>query len=520
MPDASADPFATPRVAVVGAGLTGLLAARRLQQAGVRTVVLEAADRVGGNIRTRLLDGANGHAIDVGAEAMHLAAPQVGALIDELGLRESMVTARRGTSWLATPRGLRPLPQGVGPAGPTRLRPVLSSGILGPVGLARAALEPVLAGRAIGPVGGPRIGADEDIAVGRFVRSRFGAQVVDRIVDPLLGSLHAGDVDALGLRACAPSLVPAATSGGSLVVGSRRGPHPTPGKAGTSGAAAASPAQPVMSFVSWPAGMTTIVDRLRDDPVAPADVLVGTRVVSLSRAGDSALSRYVLALAGGDTLAVDGVVLAVPARIAAELVRSLGQTATADSHADTLNETKAGGVADKLAGIQAATVATVVLGFPRAAVADVPLLRDNGLLVASKVGSLLKAATFLSSKWPHLSGFDTFWIRMSAGRAASTAVAVRDDDLLVDHLRRDLRVFTGLDAAPRAVHVERWPATMPQLTVGHVERLTRMRDELAAWPGVALAGASYDGIGLASCITSADVAARLVSGSVGAAASR
>ncbi len=462
-----------PHVVVVGAGFTGLLAARRLVQAGCRVSVVDAADRTGGQVLTATIAG---RPIDVGSEATHLMYPQVGRLVDELGLRDTMVSARPGTSWVWTPPGLRPLPEGVGPAGPTRQTPVLRSRVMTVGGLARAGLEPLTAARRRLPDG-------DDVAVGDFVAGRFGAQVADRLVDPLLGSLHSGDVRRLSLRACTPSLVPAATSGGSLLTASRKA------RAARSGRAA-----PPVSFVAWPGGLVALTNALLTG--LDVDVRLGRRVTSLDR---WASGGYRVSLGDGPGLDADGVVLAVPAARAAELLRPLVPAA-----------------ADAFAATPTASVATVVLGLPPAAVRRVPALRANGLLVPSSEGSLLKASTFLSNKWAHLEHPDVFWLRMSAGRAFDDRLVGLDDDELVDHLRRDLRRFTGLDVAPDVVHVQRWPAAMPQLVVGHTARVATGRAALeAALPGVGVAGASYDGVGLASCITSATRIATQVAQHVG-----
>lgn len=465
-----------PHVVVVGAGFTGLLAARRAAQAGCRVTVVDAAERVGGLVRTQLIAG---RPIDVGSEATHLMYPQVGALIDELGLRESMAIAQRGTSWLWTPRGLRPLPDGVGPAGPTRLRPVLRSRVMTAPGLLRAGLEPIVAGR-------HRLAIDQDLSVGEFVASRFGAQVADRLVDPLLGSLHSGDVQRLSLRACAPSLVPAASCGGSLLRASR-----------AARAARAGRPPPAMSFVSWPQGLGRLTDALLADlPIDAVAVRLRQRVTALVPAS----SGYQLHLDGTAHLDADGVILAVPAAQAAELLRPLVPQA-----------------ADGFAQTPTASVATVVLGVPTQSVHRVPAMRANGLLVPSAERTLLKASTFLSNKWAHLQDPDIFWLRMSAGRAGDDRLATLEDDALVGHLLRELRTFTNLDAHPDVVHVERWPAAMPQLIVGHNARIAAARAALThALPGVAVAGASYDGVGLASCITSATRIAGQIAEHVGA----
>lgn len=459
-----------PVVAVVGGGITGLTTARRLSQEGMRVILLEGSDRLGGQVHT--LDLA-GRRVDVGAEALHLAAPSARSFVEELGLREDVVAARSGTSWIWTPRGRRPLPAGVGPAGPTRLRPVLSSRVMTLAGLVRAALEPLMAlvRRPLDP------DSTVDVSVGSFVTGRFGRQVTDRFVDPLLGGLHAGDVDQLSLRACAPSLVPAASVRRSLVM--RRRPSAPPAPAG-------SPA-PVM-FASWPGGLSTLTDALLRD--VDVEVRLSSRVTALHRSP----SGYLLDVEGHPGVAADAVVLAVPSAMAARLI---------EPHAPT--------AAEPLRQQRTAKIATVVLGFPRALVADLPALAGNGILVPSSTGTLLKAVTHLSTKWPHLDGGDTYLLRVSAGRDGSDELEGLDDDALVARLRVDLARFTGIEAEPTLVHVQRWPTGLPQLHVGHLERLEAVREELAQrLPGVQLAGAAYEGVGLTSCIGSAQSAARAV----------
>lgn len=141
------------RVAVVGGGVSGLVAARELALAGARVTVLEAGSTIGGQVRTVTFAGCQ---VDVGAEALHDAAPQVRRLITDLGLQEDLVHASTGAAWIWTARGLRRLPAGVGPGGPTRLGPVLRANVLSPAGLARAAMEPLV----------PRTSVDPDLGVG------------------------------------------------------------------------------------------------------------------------------------------------------------------------------------------------------------------------------------------------------------------------------------------------------------------------------------------------------------------
>ncbi|EWT07092.1 protoporphyrinogen oxidase, partial [Intrasporangium chromatireducens Q5-1] len=284
-----------PTVVVVGAGVTGLVAAHRLAHAGCEVTLVEASERVGGQVRTVEFAG---HAVDVGAEALHLASPAARRLVDEVGLTHDVVGARPGTTLLWTSDRLRPLPAGVGPAGPTRLRPVLGSRVMSLRGLGRASLEPLAA-----HVAAP-LAPESDTSVGAFLETRFGREVADRLVDPLLGSLHAGDIDELSLRACAPSLVGPASERRSILLRRRSAPATGP----TTGPA------PAPAFASFADGLRVLTDRLLDD--ADATVLLGRAVLAVERLGD----RYELHVSDGDRLEADAVVLALPASGAATVL--------------------------------------------------------------------------------------------------------------------------------------------------------------------------------------------------------
>lgn len=279
---------------------------------------------------------------------------------------------------------------------------------------------------------------------------------------------------------------------------------PGPGRSGTGSAGGTRRrASSTMRFVTWPGGLRTVLDALLAD--VDVEVRTGTLVTALMPSAESTSERrttadspaYRLRTQTGtrtELLEADGVVLAVPAWAARRLLAPLLPRA-----ADTLSEQRV------------ASTAAVVLGLRHEDVAGVPAFAGNGLLVGSMTGTLLKAVTNLSAKWPHYAGSELFWVRLSAGRDGADLVTPLSDAELVDHLRRDLRALTGLDAAPRVVHVQRWRRGLPQLTVGHVDRIATVRAEMAAaLPGVELAGAAYDGIGLPACLASARRAARHV----------
>lgn len=446
---------------VVGAGISGLVAARRLRQQGYGVTLVEASPRVGGQIESR--EVAEGVWLDLGAESLHLSAPGVAALVDELGLTDSVVTATPGSSRLATRRGLRPLPAGVGPAGPSRLAPVLTSRALTLPQLVRAGLEPV-ASRRTTP-----LAPDADVSVGDFVTSRFGRAISDTFVDPLLGSLHAGDVSRLSLRACAPMLVPSASSGASLLR-----------KRATKGAA--------VQFATWRQGLGAVTDALL--ATQGLEVRTGCRVTGIEPTAGGGHLVHTDDPDGPGTLAADAVVVAVPADAAATLLAGAAPGAYAP-----------------LTAVETADVVTVLVAVPAGAARR--HLHGTGLMVGSGSGRLLKAATFSSAKWPHLADDREQWLRLSAGRVGDDRIAGLDDDQLVAALMRDLRELTGLDVAPTRAVVRRWPGALPQLTVGHAQRIAAARAALP--PGIALAGAAYDGLGLAACVRSGATAADQIS---------
>jgi len=459
------------RVVVAGGGITGLVAARRLAQAGHSVTVVEQSDRLGGQVHTVHIAGRD---VDLGAEAIHLPSPPARHLVEELGLLDSVVGSRPGQTWLWTGRALRVLPAGVTPSGPTRIRPVLTSRVMSVRGLGRAGLEPLVARMRA------ELPADQDVSVGDFVSGRFGTEVTERFIDPLLGSLHAGDVHRLSLRACAPTLVDAATTGRSLL--HRRPSAPAPGQ---------SPTTPVPMFASWPGGLATVVDALLKD--LPVSVRLSTRVTSIAPDGDGYDLQVEGPAGASEHLLADRIVLALPARAAAPLL-----------------EPHCNHACDVLTEAEVASVATVLVGFDRSATEGVRAFAGTGVLLRSNTNLLLKAATNLTRKWPQFADDELALVRLSAGRANDDRVAQLSDDELLAQLLQDLKVVTGLDAPPRLAYVHRWAEGLPQLRVGHLARLNAARERLArTLPGVVLAGAAYDGIGLASCIASGEAAAQV-----------
>ncbi len=444
-----------PVVAVIGGGITGLICARRLSQRGVRVILFESTSILGGQIRGASVAG---HDIDLGAEAIHVSAPGMSALLSEVGLSDGIIKSKLGPSWLWTKNGLRRLPEGVGPSGPRKLRPVLRSRVMTIGGLVRAGLEPLV----------PRRKLRGDIGVGQYIGKRFGSQVVERLVDPVLGSLHAGDVYGLSLKAVTPELATIADRRRSIMM-SRRGQS------------AGAP----MSFATWSGGLTTLAQRMLYGTNVEIRTLTTVESLEILSSG-----RFELKLSNDGSTEADAVVLAIPARIAARIIRPLSHIAT--------------GLLEK---IRYASVATVIVSYPRAAVKGLKAFQGNGLLVPSGKRRLLKAATFVSTKWSHMEDPEKILVRMSCGRANEKVIESLSDQDLVAKLHLDLVDATGVKAAPIESFVMRWPDAIPQLEIGHLDLVARIREDLAFFKGIYLAGSSYDGLGIAACLRSGSKAA-------------
>ncbi len=454
-----------PRVAVVGAGIAGLAAAHRLRQRrpDLDVVVLEASGRVGGKL---LLGEVAGVQVDLGAESLLARRPEAVDLVNAAGLGADIVHPQTTSASVWTRGRLRPMPPTVLGV-PSDLAATLGSGILSRRGSLRL--------RASRLDRRPSRDADEpDVSVGTLVARSVGREVLDRLVEPLLGGVYAGHAHELSLRAAAPQIASLAESGGSLVAAAER-KRMAPEAAG-----------PVF------AGVVGGVARL---PAALAAAQPDVRLHSAVRGiGCRPGGGYELELgsaAAPDRLPVDAVLLATPAAPTARLLAELAPAASAE-----------------LGGIELASMAVVSLAVPRSGISGP--FAGSGFLVPPVDGRAVKAATWSSAKWGWIgaaAGADTVVLRTSLGRHREEAVLQRDDAELVELAVGDLREAVGLQGPLLDAVVTRWGGALPQYTVGHSERTDRIRASVAQVPAVEVCGAAYGGIGVAACVAGAQEAA-------------
>jgi oxygen-dependent protoporphyrinogen oxidase len=446
----------TGQVIVIGGGIAGLAAAHRLLDRGARVTVLEASDRVGGKLLPGEIAGAR---VDLGAESMPARRPEAVALAREVGLADRLQPPATASASLWTRGTLRPMPKGhvMGVPGTA----AALSGVLSDEGLARIERDAEL----------PRTEVGDDVAVGEYVAARLGREVVDRLVEPLLGGVYAGDAYRISMRLAVPQLFAALRTHVSLTEAVREI---------QAKAAAAQQTGPVFMGIEGGVGQLPLAVA-RSVRARGGEILTGATVTELRRAGDGGW----WVVAGGRVLHADGVVVAVPAGPAAALLRA-----------------EAPAAATELAGVEYASMALVTLAYRRA---DITLPEGSGFLVPPVDGHTIKASTFASRKWGWIAeeNPDLLVLRTSVGRYGETEVLGRDDADLVDVSRHDLREATGLAAEPVATRVTRWDDGLPQYPVGHHTRVARVREHVAKLPGLAVCGAAYDGVGIPACVASA-----------------
>ncbi|WP_406121013.1 protoporphyrinogen oxidase [Streptomyces sp. NBC_00989] len=455
----------TGHVVVIGAGIGGLAAAHRLLDRGVRVTVVEASERVGGKLLPGEIAGAR---VDLGAESMLARRPEAVALAREVGLTDRLQAPATATASIWTRGALRPMPKGHVMGVPGTASAL--SGVLSDEGLHRIERDADL----------PRMEVGDDVAVGEYVAARLGREVVDRLVEPLLGGVYAGDAYRISMRSAVPQLFQAARTHDSLTE-AVRGIQER--------AAAAQQTGPVFMGIEGGVGRLplAVAESVR---ARGAEILTGTPVTELRRSGASGWR----VVAGDRVLDADGVIVAVPAPVAAELLRD-----------------EVPGAAAELGAVEYASMALVTLAYRRA---DVELPEGSGFLVPPVDGRTIKASTFASQKWGWIADEnpDVLVLRTSVGRYGETTILERDDAGLVDVSRHDLREATGLDATPLETRVTRWTDGLPQYPVGHHARVTRVREHVAKLPGLAVCGAAYDGVGIPATIASAYAAVERLTG--------
>ncbi len=464
---------AQKRVAVIGGGIAGLAAAYRLiELAAARAIPLhvslfERGARLGGALETIVRDG---FVIETGADSILTEKPAAANLAKRIGLEPELIGTieRFRKTYVVRGGRLVEIPEGFSLLAPARLGPILKSPLLSPIGKLRIALEPLI----------PRRRESGDESLGSFVRRRMGRQVLDRIAQPLAGGIYTADADRLSLGATMPRFIEMERKYGSVIRGLRHANRARPEQAVGSGARWS-------LFFSFRGGVGALVDAL----AARLGECVRTQTEVLELTAGA--GRWKLRLQTGAEFEADAVVLAAPAYAASRMLAKLAPR-----------------LAECLGKVNYSSAATVNLAYRES---DFPRPPETfGFVVPTIERRKIIAGSFSSLKYPGRAPAGTVLLRVFLGGALDSQMMQMmrlDDAAMAAAAREELAALLNLRAEPMLTLIRRWPDSMPQYAVGHLERVGEIERQAAEIPGLALAGAAYRGVGIPDCIRSGEQAA-------------
>lgn len=464
----------TPRLqdlVVIGGGLAGLAAAEEAMRMvpGLGVTIVEPSGRVGGVIESVRRDG---WLVERSADSFLAARPQGMQLVERLGLADELIgiapPVRRA---LILQRGrLLPVPTAFRLMAPGRAQSILTTPLLSIGGRLRLLCEPLV----------PR-GAGSDESLEHFAVRRLGREAFDRLVQPLVAGIWTADPAKLSMAAACPEFLEMEQRHGSLAAGERARRRAAPQAPDATGARYG-------QFVSLASGMESLPRRLWAELEKAGVRLVHGRATAIAR---SAAGRWSVSLDGQPAVEAGAVIIAAPAGVAARLAAEVDRP-----------------LATALGGIEYAGSAVVSLGFRREQVRHP--LDAAGMVVPRSEGRRILAVSFLSSKFPGRAPAGHVLMRTFVGGALDPEAAGLADDELVSLVRSELADLLGATGEPALVQVDRWHAAMPQYHLGHVDRVATVQERLGELPGLAMAGAAYEGVGIPQVIASGQAAARTV----------
>ena len=472
----------TPRVVIIGGGITGLAAAHRLCELTKQTdreldvLLLEAGSRLGGFLKTTERDG---FLIEGGADSFISEKPEAIELARRLDLESRLIetnkTDRR--SFIVRRGRLVPVPDGFQLMAPARLWPFITSDIFSWAGKARMALDLVIPRRAVS-------NGDDDESLAHFVRRRLGREAFERMAQPMIGGIYTADPEKLSLRATLPRFLDMEREYGSVIRALwKQGSRPFPGSAAGANTGVSGPRYSL--FLSFDQGMQVLVDELAAR-LPEGLVQLNTAVTAL--AFDRATSQWQVQLSSQNSITADAICLAVPAYTASAL----------------LHETDSE-LSIALDRICYASTATINLAFRRA---DIPHALDGfGFVVPFIERRSILACTFSNVKFPGRAPEDHVLLRAFVGGALQPKLFELDEDEIIHLVRKDLGHLLSIAEPPIFTVVEKWRRSMPQYHVGHLDLVSQIQARVQTLAGLHLAGNAYGGAGVPDCIRSGAAAA-------------
>ena len=459
------------KVVVVGGGITGLSAAYYLQKQAVEQgleidiTLVEVAHRLGGKIQTLHKDG---FVIERGPDSFVSRKNSIQQLAGELGIEDQLIQSAPGKTHVAVGNQLYTIPLGSVMGVPTNFGSFLTSGISSWFGKARALGDFVL----------PASTAVEDQPLGKFLRRRFGNELVENLIEPLFSGVFAGDIDRLSLKATFPELLDAQREHRSLIRGLKKNQ-----------VADSRPFNTVKEglFQTFTGGLETLVHTLEKE-LENCTILKGVKVENLQQQQN----QVKLKLNNEASIIADGIIFALP-------------------HAKLLPIFEPLGLLKGLKGMPSTSIATVSIAFPEGAIASAP--DCMGFVVARNSDFTITACSAAHLKWPSLTPSGKTVYRSFIGQVGDEAVVELSDKEIVKAVLEDLHKLLDIQGEPELTVVSRMKEAMPQYLVGHEERIATAKKELQdALPMVQIAGGSFEGFGLPACVDQGKAAANQLIG--------
>lgn len=453
------------KVVIIGGGITGLSAAYYLQKEieanklPISITLVESTSRLGGKVQTASKDG---YVIEKGPDSILARKESASRLIRELGLEKKLVRNTSGTSFILLKGKLYSIPEGAVMGIPTKLSPFVTTGLFSPIGKVRAAADLIL----------PASKEKGDQSVGSFFRRRFGGEVVENLIEPLLSGIYAGDIDQLSLQATFPQFQKVEQKHRSLILGMKQTMPPTPKKK-------------VGLFQTLTTGLQMMIDTL-EEKLHDAKILRTIKVLNI----DKTEKGYCLKLSNGESIKSDSVIVTTPHSVTASMFASLPFMQDLDEMPST-------------------SVATVALGFDESAIQE--KMPGTGFVVSRNSDFSITACTWTHRKWPHTAPKGKVLLRCYVGRVGEEAIVEQSDTVIKRVVMDDLKKIMDITQEPDFALITRWKKAMPQYNVGHKDRIKAVKDSLCKqMPGVFLAGSSYEGLGVPDCIDQGEAAAKSV----------
>ncbi len=462
----------SPKVVIIGGGISGLSAAYYLSKAGIPSTIVESRPRLGGVIQTEHIEGC---VLEAGPDSYLAMKPAATELIQEVGLGSGLIGSNDNLRVTYIWRGgkLVPLPDGLMMMVPTKIGPLLSTGLLGWGTKVRMGLEYLRR---------PPRGPLPDRSVSEFIRDHYGAESLDYLTEPLLSGVYGGDPGQLSAASVLTRFVELEQKYGSITRGVLAGMATARASRNGSG-------KPPL-FRTLKGGLGELVDELERLTGDFRQVIRGA-AETVERAGSGWRVR-----ANGEWIDADHVILACPAYAAGAVIRSVD-----------------GELAGLLEGVQYSSSLTLSLGYDKGTFGRP--LNGFGFLVPSRERGRLVACTWVANKFSYRVPDNLVVLRCFLGGAGDEVILKESDETVVNIARQEIAKIMGVQAQPRFFHVARWPRSMAQYTVGHQDRVRRIEQRIAGAPGLHVAGNAYYGIGIPDCVKMGREAASRIAASAG-----